>query len=89
MLSLFKVQPMLTDYIHAAMRHAHYEILEDGAFYGEIPGLAGVFASAADLETCRDELQQVLEGWIVLGLRLNHTLPIIDDIELLPATAPA
>ena len=29
---------MLTTYIQAAMRHAHYEILEDNTYYGEIPG---------------------------------------------------
>jgi hypothetical protein len=33
---------MLTKYIRAAMSLAVYEILEDGSYYGEIPGLAGV-----------------------------------------------
>lgn len=28
---------MLTRYIHAAMRQAVYELLEDGTFYGDIP----------------------------------------------------
>lgn len=37
---------MLTEYIHAAMRRATYEILSDGTFYGEIPGLQGVYANA-------------------------------------------
>lgn len=32
----YKPFPMLTDYIHAATFEAHYEILEDGTFYGEI-----------------------------------------------------
>ncbi len=73
---------MLTSYIHAAMRRAVYEILEDGAYYGEIPGFQGVYASAGNLEDCRAELQQVLEGWIALGLRLGHTLPVIEGIEL-------
>jgi len=73
---------MLTSYIQAAMRKAKYEILSDGTFYGEIPGLAGVYANAPGLEKCREQLQEVLEGWIVLGLRLNHTLPEIDSISL-------
>jgi predicted RNase H-like HicB family nuclease len=73
---------MLTAYIQAAMRHATYEILEDGTFYGEIPGLAGVFANASKLEACRDQLQSVLEGWITLGLRLGHELPIVDGNQL-------
>ncbi|MBP7997982.1 MAG: type II toxin-antitoxin system HicB family antitoxin [Chloroflexi bacterium] len=73
---------MLTDYIFAAMRHAHYEILEDETYYGEIPGLQGVYANADSLEECRDELQDVLEGWIILGLRLGHELPEVDGIQI-------
>ena len=66
---------MLTDYIAAAMRHAHYEILpDDSTFYGEIPGLAGVYANTETLEGCREELQEVLEEWLVL--RLAKGLPI-------------
>ena len=73
---------MLSEYIRGAMKRAIYEILEDGSFYGEIPGFQGVYANANTLEACRTELQEVLEGWIVLGLRLGHTLPIVDGIEL-------
>ncbi len=73
---------MLTEYIHAAMRRATYEILSDGTFYGEIPGFQGVYANAKTLEACREQLQEVLEGWIVLGLRLGHSMPVIDRIEL-------
>ncbi len=73
---------MLTEYIQAAMRRARYEILEDDTFYGEIPGFQGVYANAETLEDCREQLREVLEGWIVLGLRLGHSLPIVDDISL-------
>ena len=37
-----------------------------GIYYGEIPDLQGVFANEADLKACRDQLQDVLEGWIIL-----------------------
>lgn len=73
---------MITAYIQTAMRQATYEILEDGSFYGEIPGFQGVYANANSLDTCREELQEVLEGWIVLGLRLGHTLPVVNGIQL-------
>ena len=73
---------MLTTYIQAAMRRAQYEILGDQSFYGHIPGFQGVYANATTLEECRQELQEVLEGWIVLGLRLSHTLPVVDGISL-------
>jgi predicted RNase H-like HicB family nuclease len=73
---------MLTAYIQTAMRRAKYELLEDDTFYAEIPALPGVYANAKTLEACREELQEVLEGWIILGLRLGHPLPEIDRIRL-------
>jgi predicted RNase H-like HicB family nuclease len=80
---------MLTNYIRAAMRKATYEILSEGSFYGEIPGFQGVYANAKTLEACRDELREVLEGWIVLGLRLGHSLPIVNGINLVVEKEPA
>jgi len=73
---------MLITYIQAALRQAHYEILEDGTFYGEIQGFQGVYAHANTLEDCREQLQEVLEGWIVLGLRLGHPFPEIAGLRL-------
>ncbi|MGL4499396.1 MAG: type II toxin-antitoxin system HicB family antitoxin [Planktothrix sp.] len=73
---------MLTDYIYAGMNRAKYEILDDGIFYGEIPDCQGVWSSGKTLEECRENLQDALEGWIILGLRLGHRLPILDQINL-------
>ena len=74
---------MLTAYINAAMHSAHYEILESGEGYvGRIPGLQGVWANAETLEACRDELREVLEEWIILGLKMNHPIPVINGISL-------
>jgi predicted RNase H-like HicB family nuclease len=57
-------------------------LLEDGTFYGEIPEFQGVYANAERLEACRELLQEVLEGWIILGLRLQHSLPAAGSIDL-------
>jgi predicted RNase H-like HicB family nuclease len=74
---------MLTAYINAAMHNAHYDILEGGEGYiGKIPGLQGVWADADTLENCREELREILEEWIILGLKMGHHIPIIDGIEL-------
>jgi len=78
---------MLTSYIHAAMRLAKYEILEDETYYGEIPGFQGVWANADSLDACREELQSALEDWLVLGLRMRHELPVVAGINLAPAEA--
>jgi hypothetical protein len=43
------------------MRRAKYEILpDDGSFYGEIPGCAGVWATGATLEACRGNVLVIL-----------------------------
>ena len=73
---------MLTQYIQTAMRQAQYEALTDGTYYGEIPALPGVYCNTDKLETCRAELQEVLEGWLILGLRLGHPLPVLAGIDL-------
>ena len=74
---------MLTDYIKAAMKQAKYEILEDdGTFYGEIPGFRGVYANAETLEACRDELQSVLEDWMLYRLARHLSLPVVAGIDL-------
>jgi len=76
---------MLTDYIQAAMRHARYEMIDDRKpFYGAIPECPSVWATGETLEACREELQRVLEDWIVLGLRLGHPIPAIDSIAMPP-----
>ena len=76
---------MVTAYIQGAMRRAHYGIMEDERpFHGEIPECQGVWANGETLEACREELQSVLEDWIVLGLRLGHPIPVIDGIAVAP-----
>jgi predicted RNase H-like HicB family nuclease len=79
---------MFTEYIDAAMHRATYERIDDGTFFADIPEMEGLWANAQTLEACRDELQEVLEGWIILGLRLGHTLPVIDGIDLTPELVP-
>ena len=60
---------MITEYIKSAMRKAKYEKLEeDNSFYGEIPDFKGVYANEATLEECRNELESVLEDWILFSI---------------------
>lgn len=74
---------MFTDYVSAALRQARYEILsDDHSYYGEIPGFEGVFANAASLEACREELRSTLEDWILFRVSRQLPLPVADGIEL-------
>ena len=76
-------QRLLLKYVEAALRRAKYELLaDDGSYYGEIPVRNGVYANAATLEKCRDELAEVLEEWILFRVYKHLPLPTIDGIEL-------
>ena len=66
---------MLSDYIGKKLAQAKYKILKDGSYFGEIPGLKGVWANAGTLEDCRKQLQEVLEEWILLKVRDKEPIP--------------
>ncbi len=66
------------------MHHAHYELMENGRFWGEIPPLQEVWAEGETLEQCRDTLREVLEDWLLVGLRRGHSIPVVDGIDLNP-----
>ena len=75
---------MLTRYLQAAMRAGRYEILpDDGTYYGEIPGFEGVWANASTLESCREELEEVLEEWLLFRVSRQLPLPVVEGVELL------
>ena len=51
-------------------------------YFGNTAELQRVRANVGSLEACREELQEALEEWIVLGLRMGHSLPEIEDNSL-------
>ena len=69
---------MITEYIQAALDGASYEIIEDEEpYYGEVPGLDGVWATGKTLEECRKNLAEVIDGWIVVRLKRGLPIPAI------------
>ena len=70
---------VLTGYIEKALSLAEYDKLEDGTFAGRIPPCKGVIAFAETLRECENELQSALEDWLLLGLKLGHSIPVIED----------
>ncbi|MFQ5661737.1 MAG: type II toxin-antitoxin system HicB family antitoxin [Candidatus Paceibacteria bacterium] len=60
---------MLSEFIEKQLKKAKYKILEDRTYFGEIPGLKGVWANAKNLDNCRKELREVLEDWLLLKVR--------------------
>lgn len=76
------LEDMLSDYIRAVMRRAHYRLDEEGEIiFGEIPGLEGVEAKGRTLEACRNDLAEALEEWIFFRISRKLPLPAMDGIE--------
>jgi predicted RNase H-like HicB family nuclease len=73
---------VLSNYVEGAMAGAAYDKLEDGTFSGRIPLCKGVVAFGSTLRECEEELRSTLEDWILVGLKLGHSLPVIDGIDL-------
>jgi predicted RNase H-like HicB family nuclease len=78
---------MLIQYIHAAMRHAKYEHMENGRFFGHIPKCKGASGEGKTLEECREDLEGALQDWIVIKLSFDHKLPVVDGIDINPGKA--
>jgi predicted RNase H-like HicB family nuclease len=76
------VQCVLSDYLAGAMAEAVYDKLEDGTFAGRIPPCVGVVAFGATLRECEEELRSTLEDWILVGIKLGHTLPELRGVNL-------
>jgi len=78
----FVMDFVLSDYINRSMAQAEYDKLDDNTFSGRIPVCTGVVAFAASLPDCENELRSVLEEWILVGLKFQHALPIVQGINL-------
>lgn len=75
--------PSVTSYIEASMQEARFEAFLGGAsYYGSIPGMRGVWASAETREACAAELELVLESWVLLGLQRGRRLPPMGGVDL-------
>jgi hypothetical protein len=73
---------VISEYIERAMAQAEFDKLGDASFSGRIPSCRGVLAFGSTLHHCETELRSTLEDWLLVGLKLGHTLPIIDGIDL-------
>jgi predicted RNase H-like HicB family nuclease len=74
---------MITDYIEAALARATYEIIKDTEpYYGEIPGLQGVWASGKTLEECRSNLAETVEDWVLLSIAKGLPIPALGEASI-------
>ena len=74
---------MVLEYIQKALDRAHYEIIDDkDPFYGEVPGLDGVWASGKSLESCRQGLARAIEDWVLFSVAKGLPIPALDGFRI-------
>jgi predicted RNase H-like HicB family nuclease len=74
---------MLIEYVEEALRRTRYEIIDDEEpYYGEIEELRGVWATGKTLEECRNNLKDVIEGWILLSIKRGLPIPKLGNFEI-------
>ncbi len=77
-----KDKSMFNEYLDKAMHHANYEQIEDGTYFGRIPGFKGVWANKPTEQECCEELRDVLEGWVLLNIADHTPLPVAGGAHL-------
>jgi predicted RNase H-like HicB family nuclease len=79
---------MIREYVQAAMEKARYEIINDPEpYYGEIPECRGVWATGTTLEECRRNLEDVLDGWLIVRLQTGLAIPAVEGRTIMPLEA--
>ena len=74
---------MIREYIDAAMGRAHYDLIDDEEpYYGEVPELQGVWATGKTLEKCRQNLADVIDGWILVRLSRGLPIPPVGEMRI-------
>ena len=74
---------MIIEYIEEALKRAKYEIINDEEpYYGEIEELKGVWATGKTLEECRNNLKEVIEGWLLISIKKGLHIPKLGDFEI-------
>lgn len=79
---------MFSEYVNQALKHAEYEKLEDGTWYGEVPDLKYTWANAPTLEECRQRLKDEVEDWLVFAIAHHHSIPTLDGVNIEAPVAP-
>lgn len=72
----------LSKYVEAALKQAEDEKDENGVVIAKVPGASGFFAQADTFEEARANLQDVIEGNVILALQLGLEILKIEGVEI-------
>ena len=83
MLAVAKVRVFsLSSYIDVSLKLARYEEDENGIIVATVPEASGFFAQGENYEEARSNLQEVIEGNVLLALQLGWEIPSIPDVDI-------
>ena len=66
---------MIENFIIENLKRAKFKRLADGTYFGSIVGRRGVWANAKNLISCRKELGEVLEDWLLVKVQNHEKIP--------------
>lgn len=69
-------------YVEAALTLAEYERDEDGLIVASVEGASGFFAQGANHEEARANLEDAIEGNVLLALQLGSEIPVIPGVPI-------
>jgi len=71
---------VILEYIARGLKRARFERLEDGSTCATVPGLRGVIALGPDRRTCRRQLAEVIEDWVLVRVSQGLSIPKLDGV---------
>lgn len=72
----------LSRYVEAALRLAAYEQAEDGITIANVPNAQGFFAQGENVEEARANLEDVIEGNVLVALQLGWDIPTLPGVTI-------
>ena len=73
---------MITSYVDQALRRARYAQMDGGLFCATVPRLQGVIATGRTLESCRDQLAEIVEEWVLVRIARGLRVPPLGRIKV-------
>jgi predicted RNase H-like HicB family nuclease len=73
---------MMYRMITQALRRARYRQVDGGLFCATVPGLRGVIATGTSVETCRDQLAEVVEQWVLVRVARGLPVPRLGGVSV-------
>jgi predicted RNase H-like HicB family nuclease len=73
---------LIARYIDKALRRARYAEVDPGVYSAVVPGLRGVVATGSTLESCRDQLSEVIEEWVLVRISRGLSVPPLGGVTV-------